>query len=110
MKRQQPAATRRIARERISILFKRAGEVFSEDPALSDQYVERARAIAMKQRTRIEKEFRRLFCHHCHGYLVPGVTLTVRIHRGRVIATCQNCGNHMRYQIAGRYGRKKERN
>jgi ribonuclease P protein subunit RPR2 len=107
MKRKQPAAARKIARERIAILFDCADAVYHEDPALSDLYVLRARTISMKQRVRIDRELRRRYCHRCHAFLVPGSNLITRVHRGKVIATCNACGNHMRYIITGKNGRKK---
>jgi ribonuclease P protein subunit RPR2 len=98
-RRSQTPETRRIARERIEILFDRAREFFPEDPAASDRCVDLARRIAMRQRVRIPRELRRRFCRHCSAYLVPGSTLLVRIHRGRVVTTCLRCGALRRYLV-----------
>ena len=43
----------------------------------------------MRQRVRIDREFRRQFCHHCYAFLVPGRNMRVRVHRGNVVVTCQ---------------------
>lgn len=89
--------SKRISRERIALLFSRARETFPEDPALSDRYVALARKISMKQRVRIEKRFRRQFCHHCKRFLVPGVNMRVRIGHGKVVITCLSCRQKMRF-------------
>ncbi|MCU0632333.1 MAG: ribonuclease P [Methanolinea sp.] len=91
--------TRRIARERIAILFSQARECFPYEPGLSDRYVALARKISMKQRVRLERRFRRQFCHHCQRFLVPGVNMRVRISRGRVVVTCLSCRRQMRFPV-----------
>jgi ribonuclease P protein subunit RPR2 len=90
---------RKIARERIDILFRLADEVIRVDPALADRYVDLARRIAMKQRIRLDRELRRRFCHHCYRFLVPGVNMRVRVHRGRVVITCGHCRRRARYPL-----------
>ncbi len=91
--------TRRIARERIEILFSRAGECFHADPESSNRYVALARKISMKHRVRLEPCFRRQFCHHCGNFLVPGENVRIRIRRGMVVVTCLSCGKHMRFPV-----------
>lgn len=98
-KRSPHPDTRRIARERIAILFTCALECFSSDPAMSDRYVALARRISMKQRVRLERRFRRQFCHHCMRFLAPGVNMRVRVSRGRVVVTCLSCGKQMRFPV-----------
>ena len=61
-----------LARERIAVLFSEAENVYREHPEYSDRYVALARKIAMRQRVRIDREYRRRYCHHCYRYLVPG--------------------------------------
>lgn len=90
---------RKIARERIGILFGLADEVVRRDPAQADRYVELARRIAMKQRIRLDREYRRRFCHYCHRFLVPGLNMRTRIHRGRVVVTCGYCHRRVRYPL-----------
>lgn len=104
-RRSQTPESRRLARERIEILFDRAREFFPENPVLSDRCVELARRIAMRQRVRIPRELRRRFCRRCSAYLVPGSTLRVRVRRGKVVTTCMRCGRHRRYQMAGAHDR-----
>jgi ribonuclease P protein subunit RPR2 len=92
---------KKIARERIAILFEHAERFFPEHPEWSDRCVERARKIAMRERVRIPREYRRRFCRRCNAYLVPGINMRVRVHGGKVIVTCRVCGNQRRYQLGG---------
>ncbi|OPX75073.1 MAG: Ribonuclease P protein component 4 [Methanoregulaceae archaeon PtaB.Bin152] len=89
--------TRRIARERIAILFQRARECIPLEPARSDRYVALARKISMKHRVRLDRGLRRQFCHHCGRLLVPGVNMRVRIRRGMVVITCLSCHQQTRF-------------
>ena len=57
--RSRNPVTKKIARERIEILFEQAQRAFSDHPERSNRYVELARRIAMRQRIRIDREFRR---------------------------------------------------
>ncbi|HXW99273.1 MAG TPA: ribonuclease P [Methanomicrobiales archaeon] len=98
-RRSQTPETRRLARERIGILFDRAREFFPENPEVSDRCVDLARRIAMRQRVRIPRPLRRRFCRRCSAYLVPGSTLRVRVHRGKVVTTCIRCNAHRRYRV-----------
>ncbi|MDN7025229.1 ribonuclease P [Methanoculleus sp. FWC-SCC1] len=88
---------RRLARERIEALFRQAALFYPENPEWSRRCVERARKIAMRQRVRIDRRFKRRFCRRCNAYLVPGANMRVRIHRGCVIVTCLVCGHRSRY-------------
>jgi len=91
--------TKKIAKERIRVLFEQAKSVFSAHPEMSNRYVDLARRIAMRQRIRIDREFRRRFCHHCYTYLVPGRNMRVRIHGGSVVVTCQTCNKKTRFRV-----------
>jgi ribonuclease P protein subunit RPR2 len=93
----KPVEQRRIAKERIDILFRQAKDVFKEDSKLSDRYVELARKIAMKYKVRIRAELKRRFCKHCYKYLMPGVNCRVRMHNGKVVYYCFNCKRFMRF-------------
>ena len=99
MSRSQPPRSKKIARERIAILFTRAGEFFSEDPLLSDRCVALARKISMRHRVRIDRVYRKQFCRHCYRFLVPGHNVRVRITRGKVVMTCLLCGRQMRIPV-----------
>jgi len=72
------SGSRRLARERISILFARAAEFYPENPTWSNRCVELARKIGMRHRVRIERPLKRRFCRRCSAYLVPGSNARVR--------------------------------
>ena len=100
-------ATKMIARERIAELFVQAKSAFAKHPERSNRYVELARKIAMRQRVRIDREFRRQFCHHCSAFLFPGRNMRVRVHDGNVVVTCGSCNKKMRYRVVRRNARTK---
>lgn len=87
-----------IASERVDILFGLAKEN-DANPELQKRYVSLAREIAMKQRLRLKKEHKRSFCKKCGSFLLPGKNLRVRVHGGKVIYTCETCGNIIRIPI-----------
>ncbi|MDO5845205.1 MAG: ribonuclease P protein component 4 [Methanocorpusculum sp.] len=87
-----------IASERVNILFGLAKEN-NNSPELQKRYIFLAREIAMKQRLRLGKEHKRHFCKKCGSYLLAGKNLRVRVHGGKVIYTCETCGNIIRIPI-----------
>ena len=93
------AEQKRIAQERIKILFLRAQEIFSTDKSLANSYIALARKIAMKVKTIIPLELKRRFCKHCYHYLQPGVNARVRTRAGKVIISCLDCKKFMRIPI-----------
>lgn len=94
---------KRIAHERIAILFEQARLSSHLHPEWSDRYVQLARRIAMRQRVRIGRRFKRQFCRHCYTYLIPGVNVRVRVQRGKVIVTCLSCRRQMRYLLGRKH-------
>lgn len=92
-----------VALERIEILFRQAQEEFRDHPDLSRIYIDRARRIAMRDRIRIPRELKRKYCRKCFTYLVPGINARVRIHRGKIIITCLECGNQWRHPVVRNY-------
>jgi ribonuclease P protein subunit RPR2 len=97
--RSKNPATKQIARERVAALFRQAELAFGAHPERSNRYVELARKIAMRQRIRIDREFRRRFCHHCYAYLMPGQNMRVRVHRSNVVVTCHVCNKKTRFRV-----------
>ena len=97
--RSKNSTTKMVAKERITVLFQQAQEAFHEHPERSNRYVLLARRIAMRQRVRIDREFRRRYCHHCYVFLVPGQNMRVRVHRGSVVVTCGICNKKSRYRV-----------
>jgi len=96
--KQKSKTNRKIALERIKILFKQAKEIFKEDPKLAHRYIYLARKIAMKFKVRIPRELKRKFCKHCYKYLVPNVNCRVRVHNGHMVYYCLECKKYMRFR------------
>lgn len=95
--KQKPEKQVLIAKERIKELFKQAEKIFDEEPKLADRYVQLARKISMKYKTRIPSELKKRFCKHCYCYLVPGKNCRVRTHEGKVVYYCLSCKKYMRF-------------
>jgi ribonuclease P protein subunit RPR2 len=93
----KPSSERRIALERISILFRLASEHAKKNPELSNRYVNLARKISMRLRVSIPTELRRRFCKHCHHYLLQGKNCRVRLSGGHVTYYCLDCRKFMRF-------------
>jgi ribonuclease P protein subunit RPR2 len=81
---------RRIARERVNILFTLAERVFPYEPELANRYVEIALAVQQKAKIRMPRKWKRRYCKRCHSFLVPGVNARVRLRSGHVVVKCLN--------------------
>ncbi len=96
--RRRKGAERRIARERIEILFGLAErEGLMGNLVRANRYASLAAKIGMRYNVRLPSEFRRRYCRSCHVFLIPGVNCRVRIGRGRVTTTCGACGDIRRF-------------
>ncbi len=102
-------AARRIARERIEILFQQAEERFDEYPQLADRYVKLAWRIFLKTRTRFPQRLKRRFCRRCFSFWVPNRTCRVRNARGKVTITCLKCNYAKRIPLVKEKSAKKEK-
>ena len=105
-RRKRHLLMQQAARERILDLMDRADAKFSEDPALSQYYIELARKLAMATKITIPREMKRRICHHCKHWLVPGKNVRYRItHRKNygsyITVTCLECGHITRYLFKG---------
>ncbi|MBI4017535.1 MAG: ribonuclease P [Candidatus Aenigmarchaeota archaeon] len=94
-----PPRWRRIASERIRILFRLAREESAKHPERSKRYVELALVIAKKYKVRLPKKLKRSYCHECHAFWRIGTNVTVRLNaRERVVSyVCKECGKERRY-------------
>ena len=96
-KRRHRGMERRIALERMGILFRLAEkEALARHEARARRYVELARRIGMRYNVHVPPEFRRRFCKKCLAYLVPSINARVRVGRGQVVVTCLPCGSIQR--------------
>ena len=104
MLKREKKLEKKIAKERIKILFEMMESMKHEDYELARRYVELARRIAMKYRLKMPKKYKLLFCKKCLYPYKEG-RFRVRIRKSRVIITCLNCGHERRIPIRPR--RKK---
>lgn len=88
----KPKYQRKIAEERIHILFEEAEKAFADHPERSNRYVEIARNIAMKFNLSMPDELKNLFCPQCYAYWVPSETVRIRLKNGSKVMTCNECG------------------
>lgn len=87
-----------IPEERVDRLTALAREAVAEgDTERSREYVRLARRIGERHRLCLPREFRRFTCDACDAFLVPGVNARVRLQSGRVVITCEECGEIARY-------------
>jgi ribonuclease P protein subunit RPR2 len=78
-RRKKPDFLTRIARERISILFRLAGENAKTHPERAKRYVGLARKIGTRYLVRLPRRLKLSFCKGCNSPLIPGYNLTVRL-------------------------------
>lgn len=90
---------KKIAKERIEILFEKATDVFTTNTERADRYIDIARRIAMKSNLRLSREQQKHFCKHCYSFLKSGVNSTTRIRQGRIITYCKVCKKYTRIPI-----------
>ena len=83
--------------------FTEAKTAFKKDQKKANNYVRKARRLAMKYKLRLPRALKRRFCKHCYSYLVPSINCRVRLQKRRVIYYCFNCRKYMRFP----YIRKK---
>jgi ribonuclease P protein subunit RPR2 len=101
--------TKKIALQRVKILFQQAKKVHRDNPQLSNRYITNARKIAMAAKIPFPKLYRRQICKKCNTLLVQGDNCRVRVKQKReshVVITCLNCGSITRIPLK----KKKEEN
>jgi len=89
--------SKKVAEERILLLFELAEKNFKKHPERTHRYVTLARLIGMHYRVRPAREQKRRICRHCYHYLVPGNNCRIRLKGGMVVTTCFVCGKMSRY-------------
>ncbi|MDR3292188.1 MAG: ribonuclease P [Methanobrevibacter sp.] len=91
----RPKWMRDIAKERIEILFTLATKEFSQNPLRSHRYVELARNISKKYKTKIPKKWSHSYCKTCYKFLFPNKNSRVRLVSSEVHIKCHECNNVM---------------
>jgi ribonuclease P protein subunit RPR2 len=95
-KRRRKGLERKIARERIQILFELAEkEAKNGNLRRARRYVHLARRIGMRYNTPLTSGMRRRFCRKCGSFLLPSEN-RVRLRSSRITVTCGECGHIMR--------------
>ncbi|MCJ2555539.1 MAG: ribonuclease P [Candidatus Thermoplasmatota archaeon] len=96
-RRRKKGLERRIARERILILFQQAEkESLRGNLRRSNRYVQLARRIGMRYNTPFPSALKRRFCRKCGSFLLPSENSRVRLRSSRITITCGECGHIMR--------------
>jgi ribonuclease P protein subunit RPR2 len=91
---------RRLARERMDVLFQEAGERARKGQAhLADRYCLMARRLSMRYNVPLGPRHRRSYCRRCGAYLLPGRSCTVRLRRGSLNIRCARCSCTMRFPL-----------
>ncbi|TFG10399.1 ribonuclease P [Candidatus Thorarchaeota archaeon] len=101
-RRRSRREVRRIAEERIRLLWAQAQEIASENPSLARSMMQTARKVAQKARMKLPREMTRRICKGCGTVLIPGQTCRVRVRTNRarhVVVTCLECGAIQRYIV-----------
>lgn len=97
MKRSKKLQERKEARVKVFEYFEKAKKIFPRSKKQANEYVRKARNLAMKYRMKLPRDIQRTFCKHCYAYLVPGKNVTVRTREGKVVYSCKECKKFMRF-------------
>jgi ribonuclease P protein subunit RPR2 len=96
--------SRRIADERIRILFNKAEEIHASEPERAQRLIDLARRIASRNRVHLPSDLRRQVCRGCKRLLLPNTSRT-RIRKARephISTTCLTCGHVNRMPLRRR--------
>ncbi len=99
MRGKKPEWQRRIAKERIKILFELAEKEFRAHPERSKRYVQLARKIGLRYNIRFSKDLKKKFCKNCNSLLIPGLSSKVRIKNKILEVKCLNCNEVYRHPL-----------
>lgn len=92
-RRRDKGQEKRAAAARVrSLLARAADEARGPDADLADRYADLATSISKRYQLRMGQEARIQVCRSCGRYRRAGAGVRVRLHRGRLITTCNACG------------------
>jgi ribonuclease P protein subunit RPR2 len=88
---------KKIANERIEILYQLAKESYSTDPELSRSYVKLIKEISSHYKITLDKSIKNNICRKCDTVLIPGQSSTVRTVSSKRFMSykCNNCGEEL---------------
>ena len=87
---------KKIAKERIKILFQQAEKIFPKNPERANRYTQIARKLAMKVNLRMPRIYKRKYCSHCYIFLRTGVNSRIRTRDKKLIIYCLKCKKYTR--------------
>src|SRR2546426_3256868 len=91
--RRRKGAERKIAHERIDILFRLAErEAAKGNFPRANRYASLAAKIGMRYNVRLPREYKRRYCRKFHPFLVPGKNCRLRVGLGKVTTKFVGCG------------------
>lgn len=93
MRTQKPEWQKRIAEERIEILFHLAEKNFLKNPDRSRRYIELARKIGLRYNVRMSREQKKSFCKKCNTLLKKGKSAKLEVDKEHriMLLKCLNC-------------------
>ena len=85
---------RKVATERIEILYNAAVKAYPKDPQLATGYVKLLLEVGRHYKVRLQRETASHICKSCIAPLIEGLNLEVRVLAGqkRRIYRCKTCG------------------
>ncbi len=88
----KPKKIQILGLERIYRLFELAEKEFEKHPERSKRYIEIAREIVKKSRTRIPDELKTKFCKKCNAFLKEEKNSQIQKQNNMKIIKCLECG------------------
>lgn len=85
------------APDKLKEFIELADKSFSSSKQKANNYVRKARRLAMKHKIRWPRGLKRRFCKHCYSYLKPGANCRIRTKQGKVVYYCLECKKYMRF-------------
>ncbi len=92
MKHKNKSFIQEIALERIYRLMDLAIENWTKHPERSLDYLKLMKKIGMRNKVRIPKEVKKLYCKKCFSLLLEGKDKEVRVKDKVLLVKCKNCG------------------
>lgn len=100
MVRRRKGEERKIASERINVLFSLAEKYsLKGNTQRANRYAYLAWKIGMRYNVTIPGHLKRRYCRGCHTFLRPGINCRVRLTGDRITMVCESCGRLYRYPI-----------
>ena len=90
---------KKIAMERMEILFENAIINAKINPELSQRQAFLARRISTRHKIRIPYNLRMVFCKKCKSFIAPGINSRIRLGRASIKSiriSCNLCGHTYR--------------